>query len=173
MSDIISTFMQRVVNLYKSKNLSHVSHIKFFNSKHIIFIYKDKVEFREKSNDLCRLAITFSMRGEDKANNSREFGGDVSYLFKSNYKQTITIYDNSGSFEIDIPRFNDNEEELLFTLSTLSNSALSILMSSILLTMDTELNTVYSYGLQNEDLESFSEIMGMAEEWNTKITQIY
>lgn len=175
----IQDIVERIVRLHKFVLKSNCV-IKYptviEDDKHTLNVTRDYVEFisKDSSSAYRKLILGSKTSNSTLHNNSNEHNTDaVSYLFRDTIGDEITIINDSLRTTINVPRFNANEEELLFTLSTITNSSISIVLTSVLMTLDTKLCTVYSLGLVEDDLESFENLISKAEEWIINYIQIH
>lgn len=94
-------------------------------------------------------------------NNAIAFVYGISSFFRASSEETFKVQEVNGSVQmIDLPRYNDNEEELLFILDTITGCSMPIVMSAILMTLDTTLASMYTFRLSYSDLDEIIELLG-------------
>lgn len=95
-------------------------------------------------------------------NNAKFFaGGGISSFFRASSEGFFHVQDKSGPFQVlPLPIFNDNEEELLFTLDTITSCSIPMVLAAILMTLDTKLASMYTYRMSENDLDEIVELLG-------------
>ena len=94
-------------------------------------------------------------------NNARAFTYGISSFFRASSEEVFKVLDINGTHqELALPRYNDNEEELLFTLYTVTDCSMPIVLAAILMTLDTELASMYTFRLSDSDLDEIIELLG-------------
>lgn len=106
-------------------------------------------------------------------NNASTNSGRVSSFFRMSFGEEIDLHTDDTLLEtIELPRYNDNEDELLFTMSTITGASTPIVLSSILMTLDTHLCTLYTYRFNDSHIDILIELLKEAREWITPNTAI-
>ena len=99
-------------------------------------------------------------------NNAMEFQYGVSSFFRMSTGTEYILKDlQRNETKIELPRYNDNEDEIHFTLSTITGCATPLVMAAILLTLDTRLATLYTFRMSDADIDEFIELLGEAKAW--------
>lgn len=170
--------MNNIVLLHKKVKKSQLNGFPAIeNDKLLVLLSKDGVDIRIKTNPPAKSDSIFSIsvynEKTNHKNNTIDFDGAISAFFRMSTGTEITLIDNNGKENIiDIPRYNDNEDELLFALSTITNSEIIITMMAIFLTLDTSLACLYAHRMKEEDLGDIINIIDKALEWITSNTAI-
>lgn len=177
---ILYNFMQDLVNVhknvYKKFNTEKTFHSKNFTMEvGISGIDIIRNEYDDPKHGKCASHSAFTISTANGTvnhpNNAMEFVYGVSSFFRMSSGDEITITDlRHNQSQVLIPRYNDNEGELLFTMSTITGCALPIVLASILLTLDTQLATMYTYRMTEADIDEFIELLGVAKSWITSNT---
>ena len=173
-------FMQDIVNIHKKCYKSFEDTKTYQNDVYCMMIDAGGIDIIRKSVPLedgslsaAYSVFTISDRNESitHKNNVLEFTTGTSSFFRASSGTETTVKDvHSNSSVLVIPRYNDNEDELLFTLSTVTSGAIPIVMASILLTLDTRLTTQYTYRITEKDVDEISDLLQKVKTWITPST---
>lgn len=138
----------------------------FYGKSHTMTVSAGYIEFENDENKAIEFILSTTSYDTGRHNNSYENSNYINYLFKTFYEEeNIKIITSGKEFIIGLPRYNDNEEELLFQLRTIAINAESIALSAMLMTLDTKFNTLYTREFKIESLESFNECLTEGDKW--------
>lgn len=162
----IADSVERLVNLHKKCCKSGVSSVFNLGNDMQLAVQKDYISLSINVKSVFIISISKNNGDTLRGNNSQEIPGhDMNYLFKVTYNQEFVVNTGVRTETYPIPRFNDNDDELYFMLSTVMMNAISVVMSSVFLTMDTYLNTIYTCSFDESMFSILQEGITKAEQW--------
>lgn len=126
-------------------------------------------ERHEVEHGRCAAHSVFTMNTISKKiahpNNAHAFVYGVSSFFRTSSEEEFQVTDINGTAQVlALPRYNDNEEELLFTLNTVTDCSMPIVLAAILMTLDTTLASMYTYRISENDLDEIVELLEKVHE---------
>lgn len=146
----------------------------FKNDKYSICVSDTGIEFlrldvnsiTSETSSTNHSMLSFSVYNDktDHPNNSVETMYGISSFMRRSSGREVVIqnYDGSHEFTIEIPVFDFNEEEIRFSMSTVTTSDLPVAIMSVLQSMDSELNTFYSFRLSEDEVDELIELVEVA-----------
>lgn len=172
--------MQDIVNVHKNVYKKFNSEKTFYSKNFQMVVSVSGVDIIRKEYDdpkhgMCKSHSAFTISTANGTvshpNNAMEFVYGVSSFFRASSGDEVTVSDlKNNKSQVLLPRYNDNEDELHFTLSTVTGGATPLVLASILLTLDTPLATLYTFRMSDDDIDEFIELLGVAKLWITSNT---
>lgn len=161
-------FMETVVRTHKKCYKTFNKNKTYYSTNFSMIIGRDGVDIIRNEIEPGKWAAhsvfimnTVNMKVQHRNNaNALPYGG--SSFFRVSSEEEFQVQDTNGAVQVlALPRYNDNEDELLFTLDTVTDCSMSIVLAAILMTLDTKLTTMYTYRISENDLDEIVELLEM------------
>lgn len=159
-------FISNCVEVFKLRTKYNLDTINISHDEFSVIITSFAVDFISNAADMKSLRLTGTIHSKSHKNNAIiNNDGKINSLFSVPHDDGTVLIRDNGNIHFTRPVFNDNEEEILFTVSTVTSAYVQITLMSILLTLDTHLCTMYSDSIVEDDIPKLNKLIEEAKQW--------